>query len=175
MATVGKEFQSAPMGRRVVCTMIFVFSVIAAGAAVSIALVFNAPRMSASSRSVSVLVPLLMVFVAVPIFLYERSRITGFRLEEDCLVLGRKRYPLEGLVGIARDPEILRWAFRLCGNGGLGSIRGRYWSRRVGKFYAFLTDPEKAVVLRWPDKTVVVSPEDPEFFIYSVRSATGLK
>ncbi len=78
-------------------------------------------------------------------------------------------------MGIVRDPDILKWAFRTGGNGGLGAIHGRFWSKRVGKFEAFMTDPEKAVVLRWPGRTVAVSPQDPEFFIFTVRKASGLK
>ena len=69
----------------------------------------------------------------------------------------------------------MRWAIRIRGNGGLGAIRGRYWSKRLGKFDAFLTGSENAVVLRWPDKVVAVSPADTEFFIYSARAAAGLK
>ena len=57
----------------------------------------------------------------------------------------------------------------------MASIRGRYWSKQSGKFDAFMTDPEKAVVLRWPDRLVAVSPADPEFFILCARSAAGLK
>jgi len=103
----------------------------------------------------------------------QMARIGAYTLRQE--LAGRKRYPLEGLVDVARDPGILRWAFKIAGNDGLGAIRGRYWSKRVGKFDAFLTDPEKAVVLRWPGRVVAVSPEDPEFFIMCARSAAGLK
>jgi len=57
----------------------------------------------------------------------------------------------------------------------VGSIRGSFRSKRLGKFYAFVTDTEKAVVLRWPDKAVAVSPMDTEFFIHMARSAGGLR
>jgi hypothetical protein len=38
-----------------------------------------------------------------------------------------------------------------------------------------MTDSDHAVVLRWPDKVVAVSPADTEFFIYSARAAAGLR
>jgi hypothetical protein len=121
------------------------------------------------------LAPLVGLLIIVPIFLYERSLTSQFQIETNCLVLGRKRFPLEGVVEIRRDPDIMRWAVKTLGNGGLGAIRGRFWSKRVGKFYAFLTGTENAVVLRWPDRVVAVSPADPEFFMYSARLAAGLK
>jgi hypothetical protein len=31
-----------------------------------------------------------------------------------------------------------------------------------------------AVVIRWPDQTVAVSPADPENFLYDARQAPGL-
>jgi hypothetical protein len=177
MTSVTQDFQSAPAGRRVVVTMIFIFAIIFAAIAVNAAFAFKAlhAHSSSASRTAAVLGPLVGLLVVLPVFLFQRSRIARFRIEENCLVLGRKRYPLEGLVDVARDPGILRWAFKIAGNDGLGAIRGRYWSKRVGKFDAFLTDPEKAVVLRWPGRVVAVSPEDPEFFIMCARSAAGLK
>ena len=66
------------------------------------------------------------------------------------------------------------WALKVRGNGGLGSIRGRFWSKRMGKFDAFLTGTENAVVLTWPASKVTVSPADPEFFIHIVRKAAEL-
>jgi hypothetical protein len=180
MATVNQEFLSAPMGRRVVGAMIFGLAVALAGAAVSIAVSLRAlaphsAHSTQAARTLAPLAPLVGLVVIVPVFLVQRSKIARFRIEENSLVLGKKRYPLEGLVSVDRDPDILRWAFRVRGNGGIGAIQGRYWSRRVGKFDAFMTDAENAVVLRWPGQVVAVSPSDTEFFIHCVRSAAGLR
>ncbi|HMD62331.1 MAG TPA: PH domain-containing protein [Opitutaceae bacterium] len=176
MAPVNQEFQSAPLGGRLVATMIVVVAVIFIAITVNIGLAFTKLHAQPpGERAIVVLAPLVGLFITVPLFLFQRSRTSSFRIEENCLVFGRKRYPLEGLVEIVRDPQILRWAIRTRGESGLGAIRGRYWSRRVGKFEAFMTDPERAVVLRWPDKVVAVSPTDPEFFIHCARSAAGLR
>jgi hypothetical protein len=177
MRPVNQEFQSAPAGWRIVGTVVFIFASIFAAIGIDIAFAFNAlhAHSSPKDRAALVLAPLVGLLIVLPVFFFQRSRVARFRIEENCLVVGRKRYPLEGLADAARDPKIMSWAFKIAGNDGLGAIRGRYWSKRVGKFEAFLTDPEKAVVLRWPGRTVAVSPEDPEFFIMCAKSAAGLK
>lgn len=177
MAIVNQVFPSAPMGRRVIAPMVGVAAVLFAGIAFNALVVARhmPGRASLAEKGVVSLAPIVGLLITVPIFLYERSVTSQFSIEENCLVLGRKRFPLEGLVEASRDPNILRWAVKRHANGGLGAIRGRFWSKRVGSFYAFLTGTENAVVLRWPDKVVAVSPADPDFFIYSARSAAGLK
>jgi hypothetical protein len=177
MATINQEFQSAPMGGRVVFTVVLAFGIVMA------AVVFNAVAVAGklmkgrptSDRTIVTLAPLVGLLITAPVFFYERSKISRFAIMDNVLELGRKRYPLEGMVAAARDPDVLRWAVRVFGNGGLGSIRGRYWSKRVGKFEAFLTGTENAVVLRWPDRVVAVSPADPEFFISCAKSAAGIR
>ena len=177
MAAVNQAFQSAPMGRRVIAPIVIAV-VFVAGAVVfdaTFVVTTMPPRTPLMAKVFVSLAPIVTLLLLVPIFLVERSRTSHFRIENDWLVLARKRYPLAGLVAIDRDREVMRWAVRLWGNGGLGSIRGRFWSKRNGKFDAFLTDTDHAVVLRWPDKVVAVSPADPEFFIFTARKAAGLR
>src|ERR1035438_10552840 len=118
MTSVNQDFQSAPAGRRVVVTMIAVFFGLFGAIAVNAAFAFKAlhAHSSPANRTAAVLAPLVGLLVVLPVFLFQRSRIARFRIEENCLVLGRKRYPLEGLVDVARDPGILRWAFKIAGN-----------------------------------------------------------
>ncbi len=177
MATVNEKFQSAPMGRRVAGVIVVTFAVllIALGANVFVALNKHSLHAAPMNIAIVALAPLVGLLFTMPVFLFERRKVAQFSIEENTLVLGKKRFPLEGLAEVARDDKVLCRAFKLWGNGGLGSIRGWFKSKRLGKFYAFMTDTEKAVVLRWPDKVVAVSPMDPEFFILSVRSAAGLR
>jgi hypothetical protein len=176
MATVTQEFHSAPMGKRVLFPTVFTFSILGAVLAFNVLFVLRGLRREPFTDRITVaLAPLVGLSVVVPIFLFERAKVARFRIEENCLVLGRKRFPLEGVVEVQRDPEVMRWAIKQFANGGLGSLRGSFRSKRLGKFYAFMTGTENAVILRWPDKVVAVSPADPEFFIYSVRSAAGLR
>jgi hypothetical protein len=177
MATINQVFQSAPIGRRIFFGIAFTFGalLVVFGVNFYFAEIRYNPHVAPGPRLLQALAPLVSLLFVVPSLLFERSRISQFRIEDNTLVLGRKRYPLAGLLEVGPDPTILRYAIRKFGNGGLGAIRGSYWSKRVGSFHAFLTDTEKAVVLRWPDKVVAVSPADTEFFMYSVRAAAGLK
>jgi Bacterial PH domain len=175
MASVNQEFESAPMGGAVVAKLAIVLIALAGAVAATAIAQRTAHGMPAAARAATLLAPFAGFALVLALHFVERSRVSRFRIDENCLVLGGKRYPLAGLSAIDRDREILRRAVRIRGNGGIGAIRGRYWSRRVGKFEAFMTDPEKAVVLRWPNQIVAVSPNDPDFFIYSARAAAGLK
>src|SRR5271169_223222 len=154
MAPVNQEFDSAPMGGRGVAKLAIVLFSLAGAVAATVVSQRAAHAMPPMARAAALLAPLAGLAVFLPLYFFERSRVSRFRIDGDCLVLCRKRYPLAGLSEIGRDPQVLRWAFRVRGNGGVGAIRGRYWSRRVGKFDAFMTDPEKAVVLRWPNQIV---------------------
>ena len=176
MAKVTQEFQSAPMGKRVLLPTVFAFTAVTVGAVASLCVALLAvPRGSATDRLAAAVAPFAALAIILPIFLFERSRVSRFRIEENCLVLGKKRFPLEGALEVRRDPDAMRWAVKVFANGGLGSLRGSFRSRRLGKFYAFMTGTENAVVVRWPDRTVVVSPADTEFFMLCARTAAGIR
>ena len=74
----------------------------------------------------------------------------------------------EGLQSADLQPGALRGSLRLFGNGVLFSFTGLFWNRTLGKYRAFLTDPKRAVVLRLPPRTVVVSPDRPEQFVAEI-------
>ncbi len=177
MASITETFPSAPRGRRVYLSMLVAAGAGLAGVVASLAITLTPhPGHLQSKQIVAILLaPALTILVAIPTFLVERTKTAQFRIEDDVLVLAKKRYPLAGATEVIRDPEVLKGACKVWGNGGLGAVRGRYRSKRIGRFEAFLTDPDRAVVVRWPDRTVAVSPADPEFFIYSARKAAGLK
>ncbi len=84
------------------------------------------------------------------------------------------RFPLEGLKDVTPDREALRGARKIIGNDGLRAISGRFRSKRLGRFHAYVTDGERAVVLRWPDRCVVISPDQHSLFIETVRKRAGL-
>ncbi len=52
----------------------------------------------------------------------------------------------------------MKGSIRTFGNGGLFCFSGRFRNRKLGSYRAFATDPKLAVVLRFPDKIVVVTP-----------------
>jgi hypothetical protein len=64
----------------------------------------------------------------------------------------------------------MRGSLRLLGNGGLFSFSGEFWNRRLGRYRALATDPSRAVVLRYPGRTIVITPHDPQQFIMRART-----
>jgi len=102
-----------------------------------------------------------------------RYRVTGGELRVE-LPLRTVRFPLAGLVSAVPDRTALRGARKIAGNDGLGAVTGRFRSRQLGRFRAYLTDVEHAVVLRWPDRCLVISPQHHSLFVEAVRRRAGL-
>ncbi len=61
-------------------------------------------------------------------------------------------------------------SLRTCGNGGFFSFTGFYRNKALGAYRAYVTDLHQTVVLRYSDRTVVVSPESPEEFARELAS-----
>jgi hypothetical protein len=114
----------------------------------------------------------LLIVVACAFF-----TIRGYTVGPGALYVERlfwvTRVSLWGLQSATFEPHAMRWSIRTFGNGGLFSISGRFWRRRLGCFSAFVTDLKRTVVLRFPDHTVVVSPSLPEQFAYDICSSHG--
>lgn len=122
--------------------------------------------------------PLLRVFmVAAPatflvsalLFMVSGYRLTGTTLEIE-RPLWTTTFALADLVSVAGDSEALRGSLRLFGNGGLFSVTGIFWNKRLGLFHAYGTDPDRAVVLRFRKRTIVITPDDTQRFIVRVRT-----
>ncbi|HYS56392.1 MAG TPA: PH domain-containing protein [Thermoanaerobaculia bacterium] len=84
-------------------------------------------------------------------------------------LLWRTRIDLGGLSRVFRDPEAFKGSIRLFGNGGLFSFSGLFYSRRLGRYRLFATDPSRLVVIVVPPRTVVISPADPEAFMSAAQ------
>lgn len=162
------EFR-APIGLRVRCVTLLVFGILLLLALLPL-IVPAVPR-SAFDEWAPFAAPALGLPIVVPVMLL--SRVKSYRLVGDelhAVRLGRiKRIPLAALRSIEADPQAMERAWKTWGNDGLGAITGRFRSRRLGRFDALLTDAAQAVVLRWPERTLVVSPDRPAFFVTSVR------
>jgi hypothetical protein len=95
--------------------------------------------------------------------------VRGFTIDRSELSIRRlfwdTRFPLGDLRDAQADPSALKGAVRAAGNGGFLAITGWFYSKRLGKFRAFVTDPARCVVLEFKNRKVVVSPDDPEGFI----------
>jgi hypothetical protein len=85
-------------------------------------------------------------------------------------LLWSSRIDLAGLTRAFHDPAAMAKSLRVLGNGGLYSFTGLYQSHTLGRYRAFVTDPKRAVVLRMPGRTLVISPEDPRVFLDQLRT-----
>ena len=166
------DFPPAPAGTRVRLVTLLVFVAIA-GMAVAL------PVATVRRQAAPVWVPFAAAAVAplVVTAVWFGSRIRGYRLTAAALLVRLRfrtvRFPLEGLQDIAPDREALRGAWKQAGNDGLGAISGRFRSRRLGRFRAYVTDGDRAVVLRWPDRCLVISPDQPAWFVETARRYAG--
>jgi hypothetical protein len=83
----------------------------------------------------------------------------------------RHAIPLSDVVSVTADPEALRGSLRLFASGGLFGFFGIFWSRRLGMFRAYCTAPKRSVLLKLRQRTVVISPENPEAFVVALENA----
>ena len=115
------------------------------------------------AQLVTISAPLLILFGSA-LFV-----VRGYTLQERTLLIKRllwsSRLNLSTLISVTHDPEVFEGALRAFGNGGLFSFCGLYRSSKLGFFHVYGTDPKRAVVLRFPNKTVVITPDLPEQFI----------
>jgi len=112
---------------------------------------------------VSTLAPLAVVLVS-GLFAVRGYVVSGKRLIVERLG-GNKRIDLSDLESIKADPESMKGSIRIFGNTGVFSITGIFRNRRLGTYTAYATDRERAVVLRFPKKIIVVTPDKPQQFI----------
>ena len=103
--------------------------------------------------------------------------IRGYTLTPDAILIHRlfwtTRLPLIGLQSAKFEPDAMRGSIRTFGNGGLFSFTGFFRNKALGAYRAFVTDLHRTVVLRFPSRTVVVSPSTPEEFIHEIIANHG--
>jgi len=111
----------------------------------------------------------LVVFILPAAALFT---VRSYAIEPNVLAIRRllwtTRLPLAGLQSAELSPNVMCGSLRLFGNGGMFSITGLFRNRALGNYRAFVTDLTKTVVLRFPKRTVVVSPENPERFVAEI-------
>lgn len=82
---------------------------------------------------------------------------------------------LEGLQSVAADAHAMVGSKRLFANGGLFVFAGRFRNPVLGVYRALLNDPDRAVVLRWPNRRLVIAPDDPERFVRRLSELRGFE
>ncbi|PPS43990.1 PH domain-containing protein [Chroococcidiopsis sp. TS-821] len=117
-----------------------------------------------------------MVIIPVAILLTSLFfSIRGYVITDNTLYIQRlgwnTKVDLQNLITAEVDPQAMRNSIRKWGNGGLFSFSGKFYNRRLGNYEAYATDLSKAVILKLRDRTVVVTPDDPEKFAHQVLAA----
>jgi hypothetical protein len=102
--------------------------------------------------------------------------IRGYAVTADAILVRRlfwtTRLPLTGLQSAQFEPDAMRGSIRTFGSGGLFSFSGSFRNKGLGAYRALATDLHRTVVLRFPSRTVVISPAAPEEFIHYVGVAS---
>lgn len=96
-------------------------------------------------------------------------QIRGYRITPEAILIRRlgwtTRLSRTGLDSAEVMPDAMKGSIRLCGNGGLFSFTGWFRNGRLGTYRAYVSDPSRAVVLRFGTRAIVVSPGSPEEFV----------
>ncbi|HVS53005.1 MAG TPA: PH domain-containing protein [Opitutaceae bacterium] len=123
------------------------------------------------------LAPLVGWAIVLPIVYFQR--VLRYRLVDRELEVvrarGVNRFALAGLEDATVDPNAMNWSVKILGNDGAGAITGRFRNKKLGAYQALVTDRARTVVLRWPDRTLVVSPDRPQDFVDEVKVRAGLR
>lgn len=115
-------------------------------------------------------IPVGILLVAAPF------TIRGYRITADALLVHRLFWdttlPLAELQAAEFNPTAMKRSIRTGGNGGLFSFSGYFSNKALGEYRALVTNPALSVVLQFPAKTIVVSPESPETFVQTILAET---
>jgi len=99
--------------------------------------------------------------------------VLGYSISERKLIIHRPfwktSFKLDGLEEATLRGEDFRVGVRLFGSGGFWGWTGWFWNREFGRYRFLGTRLEKVVVLRWKERTLVISPEDGAGLIEAVN------
>lgn len=153
----------APWGRQLIIVSGFASFICVATAG----LMLQDPAAGSAPGLLAGLLPLL-ILAAATLFM-----VRGYVVADGELRIMRPlwqtRLPLTGLRAVEVQPDAMRASVRTWGNGGLFSYTGRYRNRALGPYQAWVNDMNRTVVLRFAERTLVVSPADPEAFTQEIR------
>lgn len=115
---------------------------------------------------------LLLVLGALVLLATAIVGIRGYRLTPDEIQVRHfgwsQRWRLRDLRDVNVRPGVLTGSIRTMGIGGFFGYIGRFRSSVLGEYQAYVTDGSRAVVLRFADNTLVISPDDPAAFVSKV-------
>ena len=131
-------------------------------------LAFSDHASTAVTMVLYIAIPLLIMFTSL-LFTVRSYTISGNTLRIRRL-LWNTDIDISMLSSVDYDPKAMTGSIRTMGNGGLYSFSGKFRSRKLGSFKAYLTDFKNCVIIKRTGKTIVVSPENPELFVEVLRN-----
>lgn len=121
---------------------------------------------SGPARLLAALPPLIVLTAAL-------FAVRGYAVRGNTLLVQRPlwvtRVDLGELQSAATAAGAGARSLRLLGNGGLFVFCGWFRNAELGRFRAFVTDWQRAVVIRASRQTVVISPADPAGFVRALQ------
>ena len=119
------------------------------------------------------------VFIwAVFWFVWVTYRPRSFEIQDGrlCIVwpIRRREYTVREVTGVRRiSRQEMGFAIRLFGAGGLWGLFGLCWSKKLGKFDAYISGRDGLVLVEFRTRRpLVITPEDPDEFVVSLREVT---
>ncbi|WP_226647617.1 PH domain-containing protein [Microbulbifer variabilis] len=126
-----------------------------------------------SQQSPSLLYSIAIALPPIILLLGAAFAIRGYSLTNNSLQILRPGWKtsisLEGLREVKVDPKAMQGSVRIFGNSGLFGYVGLFQNQQLGRYRAFVTDQEKALVLYFPGKTLVITPDKPEYMAEMLR------
>lgn len=117
---------------------------------------------------------LIVLWAALLISLF--LSVNGFSIKNGQLLVHRlgwaTKFDLARLSGFEVNAHAMMGSIRLFGNGGLFCFIGLYRNAVIGRYRAYVTNPANAVVLEFGERKIVVSPDDPQAFVETLREAS---
>jgi len=158
---MSSKFQSAPWG-----TKIRVVTGIVVGLGITAAIAL--PRFLRDGKA-PMLLQLLPTIVVVAIFAGTGLFVVrGFEVSDKQLLVTRSFWKtaidLADLTSVEADPKACKGAFKTLGNDGVFAMCGRFYSKKLKSFRAFVPAPKNSVILKFATRTIVVSPQNPKSF-----------
>lgn len=119
-----------------------------------------------SARFAATFLPLAILLGTLP-FIIRGYVLTPHELRIERLGWSN-RFALANVESVEANPEAMRWSIRLCGSGGLFGFFGWFRNRTLGTYRAYGTDPKNTVVIKFKDRTIVLTPQNPAGFVAEV-------
>jgi hypothetical protein len=117
----------------------------------------------------------LVLMVALPltiVMVTAAFTVRGYILTDNTLYVQRlgwhSKIELNNFVNIEFDAQAMENSLRIWGNGGLFSFTGTFQNQKLGRYQAYATDPARSVIIQFCDRTIVVTPDNPERFVREV-------